>query len=438
LNDSLLTNSQFEYLKDNMPPSLGAVAFGIVAIVAVFYGDVPKLWLIGWAVCATLILLFRVWVYLYLKRTPDERLNPIHAKKLIVFSATATGISWGAASLICAMHTDDVMLWVFLAFFMSGYASGAVFSTSALLPACAGYFFPTIIPITAWFFLQDAPHAHWMGMLLSVFTIAAWKMAKNAHSFLIDRVEKQIALRETSQKLELYQSKTDALQTMAGGIAHDFNNLFAGMVSSLYLMEQEVLSPKGKKCFGMLRKNLEQGSQLSTKMLEYSRASVYNNDSIVLNRLLRERCEQLSVAFPGVDISLNMSDEKLIISGDKKQLSAVIDALLYNACESYADESGKVMVALDKLARSAEKQDNGVHKHSGEFVRVEILDLGCGMSGGVQEKIFDPFFSTKFTGRGLGMSVVFGVVKRMGGEINIQSETDQGTRVTLCLPACRA
>jgi len=228
LSNNVLTRSQLEYLKENLPPSIAAVGFGIVAIIAVFYGDVPNGWLIGWAICAVLALLFRSWVYVYLKRTTDDPSDMPLAKKLITLSATATGLSWGLASIIFAMHTDDVMHWVFLAFFMSGYASGAVFSTSALLPACAGYFFPTITPITIWFFLQSEPHSQWMGALLAIFTFAAWKMAKNAHSFLIDKVEKQVQLHEAGLELESSIAKTHALQTMAGGIAHDFNNLFTG------------------------------------------------------------------------------------------------------------------------------------------------------------------------------------------------------------------
>ena len=272
-----------------------------------------------------------------MKQATDEHLNASNAKTLILLSATATGICWGAASIIFTMHTDDVTLWVFLAFFMSGYASGAVFSTSAFLPACAGYFFPTIVPITVWFFSQDIPHTRWMGMLLVVFTVAAWKMARNSHNYLVDSVQKQIALREARLELEANQSKTGALQTMAGGIAHDFNNLFSGMVSTLYLLEKESLSAKGEKYLNIMQKSVDSGSQLSTKMLNYSRASLSNNETISVNQLADERINHVSEVSgaPGLEIALNATGEDLNIFGDRKQLSQVIDALRFNACDSY-------------------------------------------------------------------------------------------------------
>lgn len=433
MRESQLTLSQLEYLKDNLLPSIMAVALGLVAIVSVFYGAVPSIWLFSWAACALLVLLFRSWVYLHLKKTLSDGLNTDQAIQLITLSATATGITWGTASIIFAIHTDDVMLWIFLAFFMSGYASGAVFSTSALLSACAGYFFPTIVPITIWFFLQDTPHAHWMGLLLAVFTLAAWKMAMNANHYLIEKVEKQMALQEARQKLELSQSKTDALQTMAGGIAHDFNNLFAGINNTLYLLGRESLSDRGKKLLTMAQESIDNGADLSTKMLNYSRSSLREDKPIEVNALIRNRIEHISDLFASVAFEFNGSDSEAIVNADRKQFSRVVDAILCNACESYPDESGKVVISVKRLASGNAKRD----KHH-QDIDIKVADSGCGMSEEVQEKLFDPFFSTKFTGRGLGMSVVYGIIKRMNGDISVKSELSKGTTISLRLPATKA
>ena len=103
MKDFQLTSSQLAYLKDNLPPSIAAVAFGIVAIVVVFYGEVPDNWLIGWSICAWAVLLFRTWVYLHIKQTIDKNQQPIRTKNLILLSATATGICWGAGSIISSL-----------------------------------------------------------------------------------------------------------------------------------------------------------------------------------------------------------------------------------------------------------------------------------------------------------------------------------------------
>jgi len=110
LKDYQLTHSQLAYLRDNLPPSIGAVAFGIIAIVVVFYGEVPDHWLIGWSIFAWVVLLFRISVYLQMKQTTDKQWDSNNAKTLVLLSATATGICWGAGSMIFAMYTDDLML----------------------------------------------------------------------------------------------------------------------------------------------------------------------------------------------------------------------------------------------------------------------------------------------------------------------------------------
>ncbi|RMH62679.1 MAG: hybrid sensor histidine kinase/response regulator, partial [Zetaproteobacteria bacterium] len=253
-----LTRDQLQYLRDNLPPSMFAVLAGIGALLFVFHGHVSKTLLGGCAAITLGALAFRAWVFLALRKNMDDTAK---AARLVLASAAATGLAWGVASIALASHTHDPMLWVFLAFFLSGYASGAVFSTSAWLPACAAYFFPTIVPITIWFFIADMPNGPVMGLLLIVFTYAAWNMARNAHRFLIERIEKQLMVTRLQQEAHAQESKTHALQTMAGGIAHEYNNLFTAMLGSIHLLRISSDTKRTARLLDLLEDSVKRGAR---------------------------------------------------------------------------------------------------------------------------------------------------------------------------------
>ncbi|RMH60875.1 MAG: ATP-binding protein, partial [Zetaproteobacteria bacterium] len=112
------------------------------------------------------------------------------------------------------------------------------------------------------------------------------------------------------------------------------------------------------------------------------------------------------------------------VRGNPKQFSQMLRAVLVNACEAYANQDGGVHVRTTTRKRQGH-----------EWLRIEITDTGQGMDKQTLEKVFDPFFSTKFTGRGLGLSLVHGVIQRLGGHIAFDSTPDKGTTVCIDLPA---
>jgi signal transduction histidine kinase len=432
-----LSQHQLQYLTDNLPSSLIAVIVGIVAMVVVFNGVIDTALLTGWVITASLVVIFRFSIYIWLKRNINNVAARPLAKSFIIISATATGILWGLASILFSMPTD-MFYWVFLAFFMSGYASGAVFSTAALLPACAGYLFPTLIPITIWFFFQDDGRAPLMGTLLAIFTFAAWNMAKNAHRIMVDNVEVQTQLQLAKQQIQLHDEKNKALQTMAGGIAHDLNNTLTGIIGNLYLAQREPhLSPNLQHKLETMQTGLSAATAMGRKMLDYSNASLFTPEEINLPDLIQsEIMPQHDIA--AMNIHLEVQDNIPLFTGDAKQQQQVIYGLLFNACESYHDDNQNNAIFL-----SVKHHDKHVIQNKIEWdslnndvvIELEIKDHGCGMSQHVIDHIYDPFFTTKFTGRGLGMSVVYGSVKRMKGKIAITSNEGHGSSVCIYFPA---
>ena len=431
-NNPHLSRSQIEYLLNNLPSSLIAVAFGVAALVIVFRDVIDPVVLYSWTAAAILITLSRLGTYLWLKKHKHYDLHL--AERLIFISATATGLLWGVATILFCIPTD-MFYWVFMAFFMSGYASGAVFSTSALLPACAGYFFPTILPVTAWMFLQEDSRAALMGVLLLSFTFAAWNMARNAHRFLIENVEVQTQLQLAQQEVEANQEKVQALQTMAGGIAHDFNNILAGMTGNLYLARNQTdVSPKLTRYLSSMEESLSQASNIGRKMLAYSNAAPMNRQHIQIEQVLQQRVSHMQHD-EGMDITCHVEGDLPPLHVDVTQFEAVLDSLIFNAHESYGASTGTVKITAGPGHHTASQTQVLPANVDDKQIYITVSDTGCGMSPEIQAHIFDPFFTTKFTGRGLGMSVVYGVIQRMGGAIAIQSSPGQGTNVSISLPA---
>ncbi len=186
MHQQSLKRQRLAYLCDNLISAVVATLLGVMIVGWVFREIIDPLTLYGWVISALLITAVRLWSYFWIKQQLDNPESFSAIEKVLIATAAATGLAWGIGSMLFAMSTD-MFYWVFLAFVLSGYASGSVFTTSASLPACAAYFFPTILPITGWFFLQDDPRAPLMGVLLLVFIAAAWNVARNANRMLLDK-----------------------------------------------------------------------------------------------------------------------------------------------------------------------------------------------------------------------------------------------------------
>jgi len=429
-----LTQAQLETLVENLPPSVMAVVFGIAAMLIVFYGVVDTGLLVSWAAVASAVAMCRYAVFLWAKpRVHDESFFPV-IERIIILSATATGILWGIASILFSIPTD-MFYWVFIAFFMSGFVSGAIFSSSALLPAVAGYFFPTILPITIWFFLQDDSRALLMGVLLFVFTIASWKMAKNAHSFIVDKVEAQLHYQLAKQELQAKDEKILALQTMANGIAHDFNNTLTGIVGNIYFAKKKGnTSDALQKQLDRIEEGVNRATTLGRKMLEFSDAGSFSSEDLDMAKLVKHIIDGFEQAKHKY-ISLELGHNLPILHGDPEQFKTMLHDLIANALESYELEKGDVFIAISCLYKADDECLEWEILRSDACIRIDIQDYGCGMPEEMIDKIFDPFFTTKFTGRGLGLSAAYGIVHRMGGNIVVQSDMNQGTKVSVYLPS---
>lgn len=220
--------------------------------------------------------------------------------------------------------------------------------------------------------------------------------------------------------------RLESLGLLAGGVAHDFNNLLMGVMMDASLLEREILpNTLGAEAIANIREAATRMADLTSQLLAYSGRGRFVKERIDPNRLVADVFEAFIQNLPNtVTPESRLTDTPTLVEIDPTQLRLVTSNLLDNAREALGDRPGRIT-----LNTRVETTNTG----AGVWV-LEIIDTGAGMTEDVQRRIFEPFFSTKPNGRGLGLSTVHGLVQRGHGEIDVQSVSGLGTSMTVRLP----
>jgi PAS domain S-box-containing protein len=248
---------------------------------------------------------------------------------------------------------------------------------------------------------------------------------------------------EERRKLEnqlQHAQKLESLGVLAGGIAHDFNNLLTGVLGNadLALLELKPENP-GRPFLEEIRVTSKRLADLTRQMLAYSGKGRFVVEPIDLCLLVKEMTHLLQVSISkNVEVRYDFQNGLPLIEADATQIRQVVMNLITNASESMGDTPGFISVRLhaqraDRALLSGTYLDEGLPE--GLYVSLEVSDSGSGMDDETRSRIFDPFFSTKFTGRGLGLAAVLGIVRGHRGAITVRSEQGKGTTFTVLLPA---
>ena len=234
--------------------------------------------------------------------------------------------------------------------------------------------------------------------------------------------------------------KIESLGILAGGAAHDFNNLLVVMLgqTSLALAKLPSAHPAAvhiKKAV----KAAENASELTQQMLAISGQGQFAKHKVDFNHFIEEELDLLTAVTPAhVTINLELAQSLPYVEVDRSQMQQVLTNLVINAAEAISEKEGVIGIgtAVQNIA-SAEIQSRncvGTPLIAGTYVQVTVADNGPGMSAETIEKVFDPFFSTKKLGRGLGLSAVAGIVRGHQGAIWVDSHSGNGTTFSLLLP----
>ena len=220
--------------------------------------------------------------------------------------------------------------------------------------------------------------------------------------------------------------KEESVSTLAAGVAHDFNNLLVSVLGNASLA-QEFL-PADNPAAGLLDGIIKAGEKaavLTRQMLAYSGQGRFLVEAVDLSEMAAEAGAAMRESVPGnVALRLDLQTELPTVQADRRQMRQVFANLVLNAAEAMGNAGGEVMVKT-----GVEDVDTA------PYVKLEVRDTGCGMDEATKARIFEPFFSTKFTGRGLGLAAVAGIVRGHKGAIRVESAPGGGACFTVLLPA---
>lgn len=229
--------------------------------------------------------------------------------------------------------------------------------------------------------------------------------------------------------------KMEAVGQLTGGIAHDFNNMLAVVVGGLDLARRRIDGPR-RELLTHLNNSMEGANRAATltrRLLSFSRHEPLHPERVESDELVQSMRELLDRTLgERISINLDLDTEAWPIFVDAHQLENAILNLAVNARDAM-DGKGELTIRTDNVTLS----DNEIGDiQAGDYLKLSVIDDGCGMSEEVRTRAFEPFFTTKEVGKGtgLGLSQIFGFAHQSGGEVGIESEVGKGTSVALYLP----
>lgn len=259
--------------------------------------------------------------------------------------------------------------------------------------------------------------------------------------FIIDTTAQRNAEKKRkSLELKIQQfQKMDSLSVLAGGIAHDFNNILQGILgnASLALMDLTSESPV-RDSLQQIEESAQRAADLTRQMLAYSGRGRFIINAINLSVLIKDISQLFQASIHKKStLVFNLQDDLPIIEGDVSQIRQVIMNLITNASEALFESEGTIKISTGSMrCNRAYLRETYLDEDlaEGDYAYVQVTDTGCGMDEDTIEKIFDPFFSTKFIGRGLGLAAVLGIIRGHKGAIKVSSQTGKGTTMKVLFP----
>jgi PAS domain S-box-containing protein len=233
--------------------------------------------------------------------------------------------------------------------------------------------------------------------------------------------------------------KLESLGLLAGGIAHDFNNLLQLILGNLALAQPHFESSEVRGLLQQALSATERAASLTDQLLAYSGRSALAVKPLDVTRLIRGITDLLqSGVGRRAELKLDLEEGMSPVIADATQLQQVVMNLVINASEAVSEAGGRVEVRCGSL-RLTEPEDvvrgSDGRLPSGEYVVIDVSDNGRGMSEETASRMFDPFFSTKGTGRGLGLAAVLGIVRRHNGGLQVRTAPGKGTSIRVLLPS---
>jgi two-component system cell cycle sensor histidine kinase/response regulator CckA len=250
----------------------------------------------------------------------------------------------------------------------------------------------------------------------------------------LHRQEMELRQRETREK-QLQAEKIESVARLAGGIAQEFNNLLSIVSGYSELLETGLsVNKAGLPRVAAIHSAVKTATQLTRQLVSLSRGQMLFPHAVDLRSILAETDRLVAPLLgSGIELTVAPIPEPVWVRADPEELQQSIVAIISNAGEAMP-EGGKITLQVGVAALSSKNSVKLPDLVPGKYATLSVTDDGSGMTEQVKARIFDPFFSTKKGGKGLGLAVVHGFVAQSGGTIVVESQPGAGTTFTIYLP----
>jgi PAS domain S-box-containing protein len=243
-----------------------------------------------------------------------------------------------------------------------------------------------------------------------------------------------------TQEQAFARQKLESVGTLASGIAHDFNNLLGGVLAQAELGLADLAAGSNPEAeLKAVRDAALRGSEIVRELMIYAGKETAVVGLVDVSQIVEEMVELFKVSVSKhAQLEADLSKDLPAVRANAAQLRQVVMNLITNASDAIGDRNGTIRVTTRFVIRCRDSEEVSDRLADGCYVQLEVSDTGCGMSPETQAKAFDPFFTTKSTGHGLGLAVVQGIVRGLGGSIALTSAPRQGTTFQISLPCAGA
>ena len=431
LSSKISVSDTFVFLVLLLYGSAAAVVVGAIEALlsSLRFSRRPRTVAFNWAAAAVSILITSKVMELIFGSVVALRETPITATfvaAICTMALTHYVANSGIVSIGAALKADEPIwqtwrkhyLWTSITYFAGAFAAGVI---AALVYFIGVYAFVITLPIIAIIFLTYRTY------LKNVETSAAQAaQAENHVKELSHYIAEQERIREQFSQME----KLSALGELASGVAHDFNNTLAGILGRAQLLQRTNDPEKIKRGLDIIIKTAEDGAKTVKRIQDFARQrrdhdfELVSIDQILLDasEITRPRwknCAEASNIHITVDLQIGSN---AMVMGDDSELREVLVNMVFNAIDAMP-EGGTLTLSTRTVNDS---------------VVIKVIDTGVGMYPEVRSRIFDPFFTTKGkAGLGLGLAVSFGIIRRHGGNIEVESQYGSGTEFRITLPIAK-
>jgi len=251
-------------------------------------------------------------------------------------------------------------------------------------------------------------------------------------------VKRDVTTEEDLENRLRASQKMEAIGTLAGGIAHDFNNILYALLGYTQLALDDVPEPHpARVALGEIARAGQRASDLVAKMLTFGQRAETGRETVWLQQVVAEVLDLARASLPAtIEFRMDLDPDCPPVYADSTQIHQVVLNLCTNAEHAMRDGGGALSVTLRRVHRDTHITDGGVSLPPGDWVQLEFSDTGQGIDASVQERIFEPYYTTKKSheGTGLGLATVHGIVLNHEGHIFVDGEVGTGTKFTICLP----